>query len=179
MANDIQSQVRDVNRNLRKTKQLIRAGASSALNKVAVRSKSRVVKLVSSDVKVQQKHVRKRVYIKRSNSKSLTAKLTTYRRDIPVISLGPAQTRLTKNKSTLKVGSKSYPGAFINRTRFGSWQVMKRKTKKRYPLEVLKIPISKSVDRHASKTVRRQMIKEYPRISQHEIDFRLKKHANR
>ena len=154
---------------------------------------------MSSEVKVQQKYVRKRVYIRRSTAKTLQAKVTAYRRDIPVISLGAAQT-LTKGKgvaaltrgdkgrfsqrsfsgnTSIKVGNKRYSDAFINKTRYGSWQVMRRKTKKRYPVEVLKIPISKSVDRHARRIVNEQMRKEYPRIAEHEISFRIKRYAKR
>lgn len=198
MAGNINAQVRAVNRKLKQSVTPVRAGASSALNKTASRIKSRVTKAVSADVQVQQKHVRKRVYIRKSTGKTMKALVTAYRRDIPVISLGIARTTGTNKMSVssrdsrgrfntrqhsgntaIRVGNRTYQNAFINQVQGGGWQVMRRKGRARYPLEVLKVKISPSVDRHTPTIAREQMQTEYPRIAKHEIDYRMKKYASR
>ena len=195
MADNFNAQLRAVNRRLKQSTHPVKAGASSALNKTASRIKSRVVKAVSGDVRVTQKHIRKRVYIRKSTAKTMMAKVTAYRRDIPVISMGIANTRLTRKGSVVRIDGKSYAGAFIadgsagygryirgrgyQNTTLKSFQVLRRTGNSRYPIEVVKVIISPSVDRHTPKIAREQMQTEYPRIAQHEIDYRMQKYASR
>ena len=195
MGNNIDSQVRAVNRKLRQSIGPVRSGTSSALNKTATRIKSRVVKAVSGDTRVKQKHLRKRVFIKPSTGKTLRAKVTAYRRDIPVISLGAANTRLTKNGAVVRIDGKAYPGAWIadgsggfgkyvpgqgyKSTSLNSFQLLRRTGDSRYPVEVLKVEIRPSVDYHTPRISQQQMSTEYPRILSPEIDYRMQKYANR
>ena len=192
MANNLNSQVRAVNRQMKRSKRAVKVGASSALNKTADRIKSRVVKAVSTEENIQQKHIRKRVYISKSNPKKMRARVTAYQGDIPVISLGAKELKRGKGVSAPK---RRYPNAFIadgskgygkyqGKGRYGSTKlarghVLVRTSKSRYPLEVVKVEIRDSVKKHSPQIARKQMNDEYPRIAKHEIDYRLKKYADR
>lgn len=155
----------------------------AALRKTSSRIKTRVVKDVAGDVKVPQKHIRKRLYTKVKVTRDYRrGRITGYRRDIPVISLGIVQTAMNRRTgaNTLKIGGKSYPGAFINRIRSsGQWQVMKRKGSKRYPIEVLTVKIAPSVDRHLPRRSREIMQGQYPKLLKHELTYRLNRYARK
>lgn len=155
----------------------------AALRKVTAQTKSRVVKDVAGEVKIPQKHIRKRVYTKVKVARDYRrARITAYRRDIPVISLGLVQTSVNRRTGikNLKVGGRMYPGAFINQIRkTGQWQVMQRKGAKRYPLEVLTVKIAPQVDRYLPTRSREIMRAKYPNLLKHELTWRLKKYEDK
>lgn len=148
-----------------------RAG-SAALNKSAKRIKTRVVRGVSKETKVVQKHIRKKVFIKRSTPRTQKAEFRVYRRDIAAIGLNPRTSR-----KGVRVAGKLHSGAFINTLRkTGQRHVLKRKGVKRYPVEIIKIPISESVDKISRKVAVRVMRQDYPKLLQHELVYRLDKY---
>ena len=125
---------------------------AQAINRIAVRAISRSVKQVSQETKVQQKIIRNRVRLKRASSKHSTpkARLIVNRGNLPAIVLGTARMQLSRNKgmerrhnSVLKVGKFTFRGAFIQQLNNGKWHVMQRVGRSRYPIDVVKIPLTK------------------------------------
>ncbi|WP_141133801.1 phage tail protein, partial [Salmonella enterica] len=78
------------------------------------------------------------------------ARIRINRGNLPAIKLGTAQVRLTRRKgqllrggSVLKIGPYLFRDAFIQQLANGRWHVMKRiEGKKRYPIDVVKIPLA-------------------------------------
>ncbi|MFB9995716.1 phage tail protein [Providencia rustigianii] len=125
---------------------------AQAINRVAARAISRSVKQVSKEVRIQQKIIRKRVKFSKASSKHGTpkARVTVNRGNLPAIVLGTARVQLSRSRhagnrigSTLKVGKFTFHNAFIQQLNNGCWHVMQRVGKSRYPIEVVKIPVSK------------------------------------
>ena len=186
------------------SKSAIPKADAAALKKTAARIKTQVVKDVSSEVQVQQKHIRKRLYTKIKVTKYFRrGRITAYRRNIPAISLGVATSfvksvrgqrlisqasrdskgRFTRRKfagnTSIKVGRNTYHDAFINQVKSGSWQIMRRKTAKRYPVEVIAVKIAPAVDRSLPRHSREIMKVKYPDLLQHELEWRLKKYEDK
>lgn len=124
---------------------------AQAVNRVAARAISRSVKQVSKEVSIQQKIIRKRVRFQKASAKRGTpkARVTVNRGNLPAIVLGTARVQLSRNSadrrhgSVLKVGKFTFRNAFIQQLSNGRWHVMQRMAKSRYPIDVVKIPISK------------------------------------
>ncbi|MET4696949.1 phage tail protein [Endozoicomonas lisbonensis] len=187
MARNIDTQVRAVNRRLKKTATIEQRGASRALNTIAGRVRTRVVKTVSSEANIRQKNVRKRVYVNKSKPQNLRVRIVAYHRDIPVVSLGA---KTTRRRGGVKAEGRHYPDAFIADGSKGygryvrgegyrpTWliteQVMQRESSGRYPLEVLRVSIKEPVERHTPKVSREQM-REFPRIAKSATDHLMKR----
>lgn len=97
------------------------------------------------------KLVRQRVRVfKASPSGKMTARIRVNRGNLPAIKLGTARVRLTRRGgklqyrgSVLKVGKYLFRDAFIQQLANGRWHVMRRiDGKNRYPIDVVKIPLS-------------------------------------
>ena len=198
---------RDIKKLARKlsdiSKSAIPKADAAALKKTAARIKTRVVKDVASETQIQQKHIRKRVYSRVKITKDFRqGTITAYRRDIPAISLGVATSliksvkgqrlisqsnrdrkgRFTKREfagnTSIKVGRRTYNDAFINLVN-GKWQIMRRKTAKRYPVEVITVKIAPAVDRFLPSRSREIMKAKYPDLLKHELEWRLKKYEDK
>ena len=198
---------RDVQKLARKlssiSKSAIPKADFSALKKTANQRKSKVTKDVAGEVQVQQKHIRKRLYTKVKVTKDYRrGRITAYRRDIPAISLGVATSfvksvrgqrqisqasrdskgRFTRREfagnTSIKVGRRTYNDAFINPVN-GKWQIMRRKTAKRYPVEVITVKIAPAVDRFLPSRSREIMKAKYPDLLKHELEWRLKKYEDK
>ncbi|HCS3015926.1 phage tail protein [Shigella flexneri] len=99
------------------------------------------------------KTVRERVrLLKASTSGKMYARMRVNRGNLPAIKLGTAQVRLARSRhgsnsrhrgSVLKVGKYLFRDAFIQQLANGRWHVMRRiDGKNRYPIDVVKIPLS-------------------------------------
>ena len=99
------------------------------------------------------KTVRERVrLLKASPSGKMYARMRVTRGTLPAIKLGTAQVRLARSRhgsnsrhrgSVLKVGKYLFRDAFIQQLANGRWHVMRRiDGKNRYPIDVVKIPMS-------------------------------------
>lgn len=99
------------------------------------------------------KTVRERVrLLKASPSGKMYARMRVNRGNLPAIKLGTAQVRLARSQhgrnsrhrgSVLKVGKYLFRDAFIQQLANGRWHVMRRiDGKNRYPIDVVKIPLS-------------------------------------
>jgi hypothetical protein len=160
------------------------AALSSALNRVAAEVRTEVTRKVSSETKIQPKVIRKRFYIRRSSVRSLRATFVAYRSDIPAISMGVALTKTRRHKGRVvrgrgvKVGNRTYPGAFINRVSSNNtFQVLRRKSDSRYPIEVVKERVRPVIDRYVGITVSVKMRHRLPVILKRELQYRMSKYA--
>lgn len=174
-----------------------------ALKQTAGQIKTRVIKDVSGETQIQQKHIRKRVYTDIEITKDYRrGRITAYRRKIPAISLGVAVSLVKKAKgrrlvsasrrdtkgryakrefagnTSIKVGRNIYPDAFVNKAK-GTWQIMRRKTAKRYPLEVIAVAIAPAVDRFLPSRSREIMKGKYPGLLEYELKRRLKQYEDK
>lgn len=172
----------------------------AALNKTANAAKSAAIKGIAGDVKVPQKHIRKRLYSRVRVSDKRVARITGYRQDIPAISLGNVQTQVRKlrgqrlvsrssrdrrgryarrehaGNTSIRVGRHVYQNAFINKVN-GKWHILRRTGEGRYPIELLAVKIRESVDLHVPDRARDAMAGQYPRLLKHELTWRLRRHA--
>ena len=186
MAESLQKQVTRLNRKLEQisTKESARA-TSAALNKTVRRGRTLLSRSVARDVRVKVGEVRKRVSFSRSTAATQRAEIRMGVRDIPVISL-ISRSKIIRaiprgtNKRGVRIPGHDFPGAFINPVHGGtSIQVLKRTSSKRYPLRVIKIPIRHAARYHFKRLLPVLMNNEYPRLLQHELNFRLEKYGRR
>ncbi|EHZ8148958.1 phage tail protein [Salmonella enterica] len=125
------------------------AACATAVNRIASQAITRSVRRVAREKKIPVKQVKKRARLQRATSRQRLPKATVrvYRADMPAINLGTARvlgfTPGERHKGTvLKVGHHLFPGGFIQYLKTGRWQVMRRISRRRYKIEVVKIPLS-------------------------------------
>ncbi|EEI9000292.1 phage tail protein [Salmonella enterica] len=99
------------------------------------------------------------------------ARIRINRGNLPAIKLGTAQVRLTRRKgqllrggSVLKIGPYLFRDAFIQQLANGRWHVMKRiEGKKRYPIDVVKVPLAAALTQHFEEAKNRIIAEEFPK----------------
>ncbi|EJL7291240.1 phage tail protein [Salmonella enterica] len=99
------------------------------------------------------------------------ARIRINRGNLPAIKLGTAQVRLTRRKgqllrggSVLKIGPYLFRDAFIQQLANGRWHVMKRiEGKKRYPIDVVKIPLAAALTQNFEEAKNRIIAEELPK----------------
>lgn len=137
---------------------IVPTATAKALNRVGqatIRQGSRKVakEAVVGDGKkkgIPVKLVRQRARLKKANPQRLSAGIKINRGNLPAIKLGAAQVRLSRRKGTqkgrgsyLKIGPYRFRNAFIQQLANGRWQVMRRVSDSRYPIDVVKVPLAK------------------------------------
>lgn len=137
---------------------IVPTATAKALNRVGqatIRQGSRIVakEAVVGDGKkkgIPVKLVRQRARLKKANPQRLSAGIKINRGNLPAIKLGAAQVRLSRRKgnqkgrgSYLKIGPYRFRNAFIQQLANGRWQVMRRVSNSRYPIDVVKVPLAR------------------------------------
>ena len=137
---------------------IVPTATAKALNRVGqatIRQGSRKVakEAVVGDGKkrgIPVKLVRQRARLKKANPQRLSAGIKINRGNLPAIKLGAAQVRLSRRKgnqkgrgSYLKIGPYRFRNAFIQQLANGRWQVMRRVSDSRYPIDVVKVPLAR------------------------------------
>lgn len=154
----------------------IPAAQVTATNKVLAMAKTSVVRAVAVRMGVKNKYLKPRVYISRAKggAKPKSAKLHFYRRGIPLIDVNAKQV-----EGGVVAGSYVIPGAFIadgskgyGKGRLNRAHVLRRTTKKQYPLELIRVNIKKAVNEETPKTVSKIMRANFKRLYDHEIKRR-------
>lgn len=108
--------------------------AARALNKSAKSAKTAMVKVVRADVGLKAGTVRDAITLVEARpGPEPTAKLRVSKKRIPLIEFNARQLKRAGVKANLKGGARTYPGAFIARTKSGHRGVFKRKTYPRGP----------------------------------------------
>ena len=159
---------------------IVPTATAQAINRVASRAVSRSVKQVAKETRIPQKIIRKRVRIRRASTQHSTpkARLTVNRGNLPAIALGTARMQLSRRRgmaqtSTLKVGRFTFKGAFIQQLNNGRWHVLQRVGQSRYPIEVVKIPLTKPLtdafEEHAIKVREDDYGKEMTHAINHQL----------
>lgn len=131
------------------SKTVVPKASAQAINRVASRSVTASVARVAREERVARKLIRKRVRLRKATAKKPTATMRVFRRDMPAINLGQVKTRLgrrgagnRKGGSVLTVGRHKFPGGFVQQLKNGRWHIMERQGKARYPIDVVKIPMT-------------------------------------
>ena len=144
--------------------------SSQAVNRVAGRAVSRSTARVSKSTRVPRRLVRGRVHLVKASASRPTAMLRVRRNNLPAIALGPASVRISRRKgnqrgagSVLKIGPFRFPGAFIQQLANGRWHVLRRTSSKRYPIEVVKIPLAIPLTTAYSEEVDKLMQSDMPK----------------
>jgi len=167
-------------------KQMPRATAS-ALNKTAALARTRTIRGVSKQAGIQQKLIRKRVYVRKAKPKEQRASVRAYIRGVSLIRMKPRDSgrggwRTRRGDGVKARGGHHYSDAFIAKSPKGHLQVFERNLKvsrrngrKYHHVDVVRVPISREVEAIAPRVVGRLMRNRFPGLLQHEMDWRLKK----
>lgn len=132
-------------------RQLVPRALAQAVNRVARRVITHSTRQVAQETGVPRKLVRQRVRLRLATPGHAdpTARLLVNRGNLPAISLGIARMQLSRRKtassrhgSVLKVGRFTFQNAFIQQLANGRWHVLQRTGRSRYPVQVVKIPLS-------------------------------------
>ncbi|ECX8787882.1 phage tail protein [Salmonella enterica] len=115
------------------------------------------------------------------------ARIRINRGNLPAIKLGTAQVRLTRSKgqllrggSVLKIGPYLFRDAFIQQRANGRWHVMKRiEGKKRYPIDVVKVPLAAALTQHFEEAKNRIIAEEFPKELASSLKQQLRLHLTR
>lgn len=115
------------------------------------------------------------------------ARIRINRGNLPAIKLGTAQVRLTGSKgqllrggSVLKIGPYLFRDAFIQQLANGRWHVMKRiEGKKRYPIDVVKVPLAAALTQHFEEAKNRIIAEEFPKELASSLKQQLRLHLTR
>ncbi|EHB3561738.1 phage tail protein [Salmonella enterica subsp. enterica serovar Oranienburg] len=115
------------------------------------------------------------------------ARIRINRGNLPAIKLGTAQVRLTRSKgqllrggSVLKIGPYLFRDAFIQQLANGRWHVMKRiEGKKRYPIDVVKVPLAAALTQHFEGAKNRIIAEEFPKELASSLKQQLRLHLTR
>lgn len=158
------------------TKEYDRANYS-ALNKTGARIKTQVVRQVAARTGIKNKYLNKKVFASKAALKNNFIRIRHYREGVPVISLNAKQTK--QGVRALKTmhqgafiadGSKGTGKGILNRA-----QVLRRLGSARNPLEVVKKPIKDDVDNVFPRVTKVVFEREYPKLLQHELTWRINK----
>jgi hypothetical protein len=153
-------------------RQLVPKAVAQAVNRMARRVITRSTRRVAKETGVPQKLVRQRVRLRLATSghRNPAARLLVNRGDLPAINLGTARLQLSRRKSVsarqgsvLKIGRFTFRHAFIQQLANGRWHVLQRTGRGRYPVQVVKIPLSGPLTRSYQEESRQLTEADMPR----------------
>ena len=180
----LQQQINGLGKRLADYEKITKLSQARALNLVTKKSKSKLAKSVSADVKIKQSILKKQVFTGRATSSSLLAYVRSYLRPIAASRLlSPSQLQKAPrgtNRKGVRVAGKQFDGAFINRGRKDrKHHVLMRKGRARYPLKRISIKISDSVSAHQLPIAENMLRQDFVRLYEHELNYRTSKYARR
>jgi len=132
-------------------RRLVPRALAQAVNRVARRVITRSTRQVAKETGVPKKLVRQRVQLRLATSGHAdpAARLIVNRGNLPAINLGTARLQLSRRRtlsgwqsSVLKIGRFTFRNAFIQQLSNGRWHVLQRTGRGRYPVQVVKIPLT-------------------------------------
>lgn len=127
-------------------KRLPRATAT-AINRIAKQAMRKSTRSVAKEVKVPTKLVRSRARLRqKATVRKLMAQISVNRGNLPLYRLvSDANRPVRVRKGQIRIGQHSVQRGFIQRLKNGRTQVMQRKGRERYPIDVEKIPLATSL----------------------------------
>ncbi|EAQ6106648.1 phage tail protein [Salmonella enterica subsp. diarizonae] len=164
-------------------RQMIPRASAMAINRVAQKAISFATHKVAKETIAGDNHrqgipfrlVKQRVRLWKASPRfdvgKQYARIRINRGNLPAIKLGTAQVRLTRRKgqllrggSVLRIGPYLFRDAFIQQLANGRWHVMKRiEGKKRYPIDVVKIPLAAALTQSFEEAKNRIVLEEFPK----------------
>lgn len=180
-------------------RQMIPRASAMAINRVAQKAISFATHKVAKETVAGDNHrqgiplrlVKQRVRLFKASPQfdvdKQYARIRINRGNLPAIRLGTAQVRLTRRKgqllrggSVLRIGPYLFRDAFIQQLANGRWHVMKRtEGKKRYPIDVVKIPLAAALTQSFEEAKNRVVLEEFPKELSSAIKQQLRLHLTR
>ncbi|EDJ2552947.1 phage tail protein [Salmonella enterica subsp. enterica serovar Poona] len=180
-------------------RQMIPRASAMAINRVAQKAISFATHKVAKETVAGDNHrqgiplrlVKQRVRLFKASPRfdvgKQYARIRINRGNLPAIKLGTAQVRLTRRKgqllrggSVLRIGPYLFRDAFIQQLANGRWHVMKRtEGKKRYPIDVVKIPLAAALTQSFEEAKNRIVLEEFPKELSSAIKQQLRLHLTR
>jgi hypothetical protein len=161
------------------SKTAVPKASAQAVNKIASLAINSSTTRVSKEVKAPRKLIRERVRLKRATARKPQAVMRVFRKDLPVIRLGPVQTRLTKGRAVLRAGRHSFPDGFVRQLKNGRWHILRRLGKERLPIEVVKIPLltplTRAYSEETTRLVASEMSGEMAKALKKQFEWELRK----
>lgn len=157
--------------------------AVTALNKTARPIVGAVAKAVAQREKIPAKIIRKQVAFNKATFNSRSAYIRSFTRGISAIRLlspGVIAKRMGTgtSKAGVRVGGRLLQGAFINRLRRnGNAFVFERRTSKRFPIDVKRIPIDEALLAVQLPIARGRFNDNFQKFYRHELQYRLSKYG--
>lgn len=152
---------------------------SSALNKVAAKIKTQIVRDVSKETKVPQKIIRKKAFISRSTARKQRASISLYRSGVPLISIAGGKNAVQAiSPGWISVKGYFVQRGFVNRIRrTGQQQILQRKGQARKPIDVVKINIYPAVDKSVPRRTAQLMKSDFPKLLKRDLEYRISKYV--
>jgi len=144
-------------------KKAVPQAMARTINNVAAKVMVRAVIDTSKKVDVPKRLIKGRAKLERAKPRRLSAFIRVNRGNLPVIRLvtgGGRFVRRGENKGQLKIGNRLYPRAFIQKLKNGRVQVLQRQGKERYPIDVVKIPLTESFNAEVKRAYEKDMPQE-------------------
>lgn len=122
---------------MRGTESQVQLAAMRALNKTALWLKSKSVKEISAQKKLQQKIIRDRLNVIKASTSSLKALVVASLYGIKASLIG----NMRQTSTGAKAGKSQFTGAFVATMPTGHRGIFKRKTKSRLPIREVVLPL--------------------------------------
>jgi hypothetical protein len=182
-------------------KQLIYA-QRRVLKRLAMKAATATARETAKEEKMPVKLMRERLKLSHMNlGDNSTAQIRVFRTNVPASRLGVARTQLAKRgkattssvarsangqyakreisgQTSIRVGRRVFHNVFMQQLRSGKWHILRRLTEKRYPVEVVTVPINTSITRHATNNFQRAVGDELPQQMLRELVYRIDKVTN-
>jgi hypothetical protein len=134
----VDSQIEKIVGSINALPEQVAQAASLALNRTAEWMKGQISQEISKEKRLKLKLIRDRIAISRANKKNLESLLNCNFRGILARDLGS----LRQTPAGAMAGGQLFPGSFVASIKSGAKQgIYMRKTKKRFPVKSVAIPI--------------------------------------
>ncbi|MDP8051050.1 phage tail protein [Pasteurella atlantica] len=162
----LEADTKKVIKNLEEEGKRYRKASNKAINKVARKAMQASVREVAKQVGVKQKTIRGRVrFVKKAKLSSPKAVVKVNRSDMPMIRvLETAKNELKVQKGAISVGKYTVARGFKKKLPNGRTHIIQRQGAERYPIDVVKIPLSQPFTDEFKK-----QLSDYPQQLKNEI----------
>ncbi len=155
---------------------------AKALNNSGSQTRTRSIRGIANENNLKQKTIKDRYFLNRATANKQRVRISVYLRPVSAISqFSPSQLkRAVDGKGTTRRGvtiaGRKIASAFIARgPKNNQRQVFKRRGKTRLKIDAQKFDINQSAARITTRVSQRIMRTVYPRLLQHEFQFRINK----
>jgi hypothetical protein len=162
----VESQIEKIVSSINALPEQVAQAATLALNRTADWMKGQVSKELSAEKRIKLKAIRDRIFILRANKKNLQSLLNCNFRGIFARDLGS----MRQTPAGAKAGGQIFPGSFIATLKPGAKQgIYRRKTKKRFPVKSVTIPIFNEATKIIEELVGNEARSVFEKRFRHEI----------